>query len=421
MNTLPSYLATLVPPMEPERQKALALFREQGLPTVRDEAWKYTSLAHLNTAELHAAASAESAMQKIGAYPGHVLAFVNGALVSRYTRVPGATLGSLAEAAKTPTVRKHLGKHAGTATLTLLNNALWRDGAFIHVPAGERLAEAIFLPFIATEADAMLHPRILAVLEAGAQAVLVEHYTSASSAPYWQNTVAEIVLKEGARLTHLKFTEEGAAATHTGRIAVHQERDSSYQSLSVSIGGKLARHDLNVRLHGEGASTRLDGLFVADGRRHVDHHLRVEHLAAHTASRVTYRGMAAGRGRGVFDGLVVVHPGGQHADAALSSRNLLLSPYAEIDTKPQFEIYADEVKCGHGATVGQLDEAQLFYLRSRGMDAAAARSLLLRAFANEALVQLDDSGLSGWLEPLLLPRLPEYQGADHGYRSTCSV
>lgn len=410
MTPLPSYLATLVPPTEPDRQKALALFREQGLPSVRDEAWKYTSLAHLNTAALHAPASTEDLLQEIGAYPGHVLAFVNDTLVSRHECIPGAVTGSLAEAAKTPPVREHLGKHAGSATLTLLNDALWRNGAFVHVAAGERLAAPIFVPFIASEADAMLHPRLLAVLEAGAQAVLVEHYTSASNAPYWQNTVAEIVLKEGARLTHLIFTEEGAAATHTGQTTVHQERDSNYRALSVSIGGKLARHDLSVRLAGEGASTQLDGLFIADGRRHVDHHLRVEHLAAYTSSRETYRGIAAGRGRGVFDGLVVVHPSGQHADALLSSRNLLLSPHAEIDTKPQFEIYADEVKCGHGATIGQLDEAQVFYLRSRGMDAAAAQTLLLHAFANEALGLLDESGLRGWLEPLLLPRLPEHQG-----------
>lgn len=414
MNPLPSYLADLVPPVEPpelqeSRRQALAAFLARGLPTPREEAWKYTSLAHLNAASLHLPAHGEGAL--VGDYPGHAMAFVNGRPVSVDARLPVAVLGSLAAAANTPAVRKHLGQYASPATLAQLNQALWRDGPFVHVPAGERLTAPIFLPFIVTEDNAMLHPRILAVLEAGSEAVLVEHYRSALGTPYWHNVVCEIVLEQGARLTHLKFTEEGAAATHTGLIAVHQERDSHYRSLSISVAAKLARHDLNVRLAGEGADARLDGLFSAAGRSHVDHHLRVEHQAAHTTSRETYRGMAAGRGRGVFDGLVRVYPGGRHADALLSSRNLLLSPHAEIDTKPQFEIYADEVKCGHGATVGQLDQAQLFYLRSRGIAADAAQALLLHAFANEALGLLDETGLRAWLEPLLLPYLPAFQGA----------
>ena len=252
----------------------------------------------------------------------------------------------------------------------------------------------------------MLHVRNLIVLEAGAEALLVEHYRGMPDLPYWHNGVTEIVLGEGARLIHLKLTEESAAATHTGLAVVQQARDSRYHALSVSIGGRLARHDTWVNLNEPGAECQLDGLFIADARRHIDQHLHVEHAAPHTTSRQTWRGIAAGRGRGIFDARVVVQPGAQKADAQQSSRNLLLSPHAEIDVKPQLEIYADDVKCGHGATVGQLDTAQVFYLRSRGIDADAAYALLLRGFAEEALGMLKNTGLADWLEPHLATALP---------------
>jgi Fe-S cluster assembly protein SufD len=174
----------------------------------------------------------------------------------------------------------------------------------------------------------------------------------------------------------------------------------------VNVGGRVVRHDIRVNLIERGAECQLDGLFIADARRHIDQHLHVDHAAPHTTSRQTWRGIAAGRGRGIFDARVVVQPGALKADAQQSSRNLLLSPHAEIDVKPQLEIHADDVKCGHGATVGQLDEAEIFYLRSRGIDADAARALLLRGFAGEALGLLDRTGLADWLEPHLAAAMP---------------
>lgn len=406
------YLSALSQPDSPDwlasrRSAALAHFLELGLPTVREEEWKYTSLAHLEKAPAYTPAAAAESAVEIGDYPGWTMTFADGLLAARQALVPPPTLaGSLAAAMDTQPVRQYLGQAAGTSALAWLNTALWRDGALIHIPADEHVAPHLFLTFSACRADAMLHLRNLVVLEAGAEAVLVEHYHSDQVSAYWQNPLTEIVLLEGAQLTHLKLTEEGPAGTHTGITAVLQERDSHYRSLSVSLGGRLARHDINVQLRGTGSSAHLDGLFVAAGRSHVDHHLRVEHLAPHTISRSTYRGIAAGRGRGVFDGHVVVTPAGQHTDASLSSRNLLLSPHAEIDAKPQLEIYADEVKCTHGVTVGQLDEEALFYLRSRGIDAGTAHALLLQAFAGEALKLLDQTGLHAWLEPRLLHSLP---------------
>lgn len=383
------------------RHQALERFLASGLPTTREEDWKYTSLDNLERVEWHAPVQPTKDVATEG-YPGAVLKFSNGRMADGNSQMLHArSLGVHADAA---VVTRYQGQLIGTissgAALAEINSALWQDGLLLHVPAGWK-GSPWFAVHGASEADAMLHVRNLIVLEAGAEAVLVEHYRGAPDLPYWSNPVTEIVLGEGASLTHLKLTEEGSAATHTGLTVVQQARDSRYHALSINVGGRLVRHDTWVNLDEAGAECQLDGLFVADARRHLDQHLHVKHSAPHTTSRQTWRGIAAGRGRGVFDARVVVEPGAFKADAQQSSRNLLLSPHAEIDVKPQLEIYADDVKCGHGATVGQLDEAQVFYLRSRGIAAEAAYALLLRGFAEEALGLMKHSGLTDWLEPHL--------------------
>ncbi|WP_018077105.1 Fe-S cluster assembly protein SufD [Thiobacillus denitrificans] len=388
------------------RRQALERFLANGLPTPREEDWKYTSLTALEQAEWHVPGPApETAVTED--YPGTLLRFGNGRLVDADPHAVQAH--SLAAHADAAPAARYLGQLAGRISsgtaLAQINSALWQDGLFLHVPA-RRTLPPLFVAYSASEADVMLHVRNLVVLEAGAEAVLVEHYRGSPGLPYWNNPVSEIVLGEGARLVHLKLTEESATATHTGLAVVQQARDSRYHALSISLGGRLARHDTWVSLDEPGAECQLDGLFIADARRHIDQHLHVEHAAPHTASRQTWRGIAAGRGRGIFDARVVVQPGAQKTDAQQSSRNLLLSPHAEIDVKPQLEIYADDVKCAHGATVGQLDEAQLFFLRSRGIAADAARALLLRGFVAEALTLAERSGLAGWLEPHLAAALP---------------
>jgi Fe-S cluster assembly protein SufD len=384
------------------RRRALERFIAHGLPTPSREDWKYTSLDHLERAEWHAPQRAAEDVT-IESYPGAVLTFSNGRLTDSYSQTLHAH--SLAAHADTALVARYLGRLAGASALSEINRALWQDGLLLHVPAGWKAAP-LFVVHSGSEADAMLHVRNLIVLEAGAEAVLVEHYRGVPDLPYWHNGVTEIVLGEGARLTHIKLTEDSAAATHTSLTRVHQTRDSRYHALSLNVGGRVLRHDTWVDLNETGAECRLDGLFIADARRHIDQHLHVEHAAPHTTSRQTWRGIAAGRGRGIFDARVVVQPGALKADAQQSSRNLLLSPHAEIDVKPQLEIRADDVKCGHGATVGQLDEAQVFYLRSRGIAADSARTLLLRGFAEEALGVLKDTGLADWLEPHLIAALP---------------
>jgi Fe-S cluster assembly protein SufD len=395
------------PQLMTAREAALERFFARGLPTTRDEDWKYTALDFLERADLHAPDHATDERTS-EAYPGAVLQFCNGRLTDPQSQTLHAH--SLATRADTALVVHHLGQLVAMlptgVALAEINSALWQDGLLLHVQTGEKLSP-LFVVHSASEADAMLHVRNLIVLEAGAEAVLVEHFRGSPDLSYWHNGVSEIVLGDGAHLTHIKLAEDSALASHTGLTVVQQARDSRYLSLSMNAGGRLTRQDMWVNLNASGAECQLDGLFIADARRHIDQHLHVSHAAPHTTSRQTWRGIAAGRGRGIFDARVVVQPGARNADAQQSSRNLLLSPHAEIDVKPQLEIYTDDVKCGHGATVGQLDEAEIFYLRSRGIDADTARALLLRGFAGEALGLLTGAGLADWLEPHLAAALPQ--------------
>jgi Fe-S cluster assembly protein SufD len=389
------------------RRAALERFLAEGLPKSRLEEWKYTSLDHLEGAALHPPATAgqENVCVDVTAYPGHVLSFDNGQLACHGTWLSSQLAGTLGHLGDTRPVREHLGRLTGGTVLASLNLALWRDGARVYVPRGERLGIPVFAVHAASEADAMLHPRTLAVLEEGSQAVLVEHFLGNTPHAYWQNAVTEIVLEQGASLVHVRVVEEGEAATHTGLTSVRMGRDSQYSVLHVDLAGRLARHDMVVELVAPGAVARVDALEIAQGRRHADLHLRLDHQARQTSSRITWRGMADARGHAIFDGHVVVGRAAHQTDARQSCRGLLLSPHAEVDAMPRLEIYADDVKCGHGASIGNLDAEALFYLRSRGIEPPEARRLLLEGFAGEALGLLQDTHLGDWLMPRLLPAL----------------
>lgn len=385
------------------RRTALLRFMAAGLPESGRGDWRYTRLDHLARQPLHPPIEDLAAVVPVEPYPGPLVAFLDNQLVWRDTRLPPDMLGDLVDAP--PTIQSRLGSLVGDASLAMLNGALWREGVLLRVPARERLRQPIFLRFAAGQADAMLHPRLLVEMAADSDAILVEHYHADTGASHWHNAVGEIILEPGARLTHIRLIENGAA-THTHLTAVHQERDSRYRALTLTLGGQVVRHDIRVELAGVGAEARLDGLFIADGRRHADHHIEIRHMAPQTRSQATWRGIAAERGHGILDALAVIEPAARLAEAHQSSRNLLLSPHAEIDARPHLEIRADDVKCGHGATVGRLDEDALFYLESRGIDAAAARALLLAAFAGEALGLADDAGLRDWLQPRIEAHLP---------------
>ncbi len=304
----------------------------------------------------------------------------------------------------------HLGRHTEVAThpFNALNTALFGDGALLRIPNGVALERPVHLVFVTTPGETPIatYPRVLLVLGQDARAEVVETFCAAGEGKYFTDVLTEAFLEAGARLAHAKVQREGPGAIHVATLQVEQAADSELASHSVSLGAQLARNDINVRLAEPGAHATLDGLLLAGKRQHTDFHTLIEHLVPRCSSEELYKGILDGRARGVFNGRVIVHPDAQHTDAQQSNHNLLLSRDAEIDTKPQLEIYADDVKCAHGATVGQLDEAMVFYLRARGIDEATARAMLVYGFAREIVDRTPVEALRGPLARELLARLP---------------
>ena len=405
------------------RRHAIARFAERGLPTTRDEEWKYTSLAPLAAMPLDLAADGAGeaptdealAPFLIGPASWNRLVFVNGRYVAKLSTVrslpAGGHVGSLAEALITDAemVRPYLGTGAEQSgdAFGALNAAFWADGAFVRVPAGTSVEEPIQLLFLATprEAPHAEHPRSLIVLERGSRLALVESYVALGASAYLTNAVTEVVLRPDADLDHHRIVLEGREAVHVGQTRVREERDSQLASCTVVFGGRLVRNDVSAVLNAEGAECRLSGLFVVGGEQHVDIHTVIDHVAPRATSRQLYKGVLDGTARGVFSGRVVVRPGANGTDAHQTNKNLLLSDGVEVDSKPQLEIFADDVKCSHGAADGQLAADAIFYLKSRGLDEAAARTLLTHGFANEVLGRIRVGPIRSWCEDLLTGRL----------------
>src|SRR5262249_887706 len=271
----------------------------------------------------------------------------------------------------------HLARHARfqTNAFTALNTAFIRDGACVLVPKGKTLTEPIHLLFVSSTfgEGAVAHPRNLIVVGPSSQITLVEEYVALDESVYFSNAVTEVVAGENAVIDHYKVQRESREAFHIATVQVHQERSSNFSCHSIGLGGGLARTDINVMLDGEGCECVLNGLYLATGHQLIDNHTRIDHAKPHCTSHELYKGILDGKGRGVFNGKIYVHQDAQKTDAKQTNQTLLLSDDAVINTKPQLEIFADDVKCTHGATVGQLDDNAIFYLRSRGIDAAAAR------------------------------------------------
>ena len=381
------------------RRDAMADFDRMGFPTARrgNEEWKYTDVRPIARASFalpdaeppHTHALPPSDLEDAAS-----VCLVDGRYspeASHTTTLPGnAYVGSLAEALAThgELVREHLGRHADfeAAPLTALNTAFLQDGALVYVPDGVALTTPIHLRFLADGGQPRaVHPRILVVLGVGAQATLVEEYADLASGPGFTNAVTEVVVGPGAVVDSYRLQRRGADAYHVGSTRVTLGRDSSYSSLTLDAGAAIARNDLDVLLDGEGASCALYGLYLAAGSQHVDNQVRIDHARPHTNSRQLYKGVMDGRSRAVFHGSITVREGAQKVDAHQEDRNLLLSPNAEVDTTPAFWIYADDVKCSHGAACGQLADEALFYLRSRGIDELAARRLLTQGFVDEVV------------------------------------
>jgi Fe-S cluster assembly protein SufD len=260
------------------------------------------------------------------------------------------------------------------------------------------VTQPIHLLFIATQEDLAMHPRNLIRAAPGARATIIEHFAGPNDIAYFTNAVTHLVAGEGAEIEHVRVQQESARAFHVAALHARQAANSRIISHAFSLGALLSRNNIDIRLDAEGAAVTLNGLYVAGRRQHVDHHTRIDHARPRCISRETYKGVLDGAARAVFHGRIVVHPDAQKSDARQSNRNLLLSGQAEVDTRPQLEIHADDVQCAHSATVGQLDEQQLFYLRSRGVDASCAKAMLIEAFAREVIARIDFTPLRERLE-----------------------
>jgi Fe-S cluster assembly protein SufD len=381
------------------RADAFARFEAAGLPSPHDEEWRHTSIAPIagGTFRLPDDRAADGGQVAALRLPGYEAVFVNGryspVLSNLRGRPSGLEIASLRDALAVgaPLVRTHLSQVAATTKpFTALNAAFLEDGAVVHIAAGTVLDQPVHLVFFSTSTGtpSMSTPRVLVVAERGSQAKIVETYAGEAGEAYFTNAVTEIVLEDGAVIDHYKRQVESDRGLHVGRIEVRQDRGSVFNSFSLAFGGALSRTDIDVRLAGEGSECGLYGLFVGEGTQHLDHHTLIDHAAARCSSREVYKGILDGQSRGVFFGTIVVRPGAQKTDAHQTNKNLLLSREALVNSTPRLQIEADDVRCKHGSTTGQLDPTALFYLRSRGIGEGEARSVLTYAFAADVVERI---------------------------------
>jgi Fe-S cluster assembly protein SufD len=291
-------------------------------------------------------------------------------------------------------------------TFTELNTAFMPDGAVLHVPKDVEVRRPIHLLFVtdANAAKTVMYPRNLIVIGRNARATVIESYVALGDAAYFTNALTEVSVGNGATLEHYKIQREGRRAFHVGTIEATQAANSHYVSFSFATGGSLTRTNIYTKLDGEGCGSTLNGLYMLDGEQHCDHQTKIEHVEPNCFSREVYKGVLDGRSHGVFNGKVYVHPAAQKTDGKQTNNTLLLSPQAQVDTKPQLEIFADDVKCTHGATVGKLDDMAWFYMKSRGLEAETARRLLIYAFAADVLQTIEQAEVREALQRITLER-----------------
>jgi Fe-S cluster assembly protein SufD len=403
------------------RTAAVARFVEKGLPTARDEAWRHTPVAPLAKGRFEAADPAArpapgalAALLRDGRGPQ--LVFVNGRLSREHSALDsgqaGVVVASLRDLLREAPERLEpwLGRAADgwTGVFSDLNTAFAEDGAVILLAPGTVVKEPIFVAQVSAGdgAPTVSYVRTLVVAGRGSECRLVETLASPDGRASLSNAVTEVVVEDNARVDRYKLQQEGREALHVATLAARLSRDARFSDHSIALGAALSRNDIDVRFEAEGGDCVLNGLFVLDGRRVADTHSRIDHAKPHCSSRQLYKGIVDDQARGVFNGLVVVRPGAQKTDAVQTNRNLLLSREALVHSTPQLEILADDVKCKHGSTTGQLDPVALFYLRSRGIGEAAARSLLTWAFASDLVRKMEIEPLRRTVERHLQAHLP---------------
>jgi len=401
------------------QKQAVEDFYQQGFPKRTDEEWKYTRVDDIARHQfaLPEAAATATTPPKSESPLSHVISLVNGSVIDIETvssLLPdGVILLSLADAVRNhgDLIKTYLNQsqshHHG---FQALNTAMLHTGIFLYVPKGVSLPEPILLSHWQDKPEQAVHIRHIIIAEENSRASVVESYSGPEQCPYFNNVVTEIFIHPRASVTHYKIQREGRSAYHIGHTSVQQEKDSSFQSHSLSLGGSLVRSDLHVQLLQEGADCLMNGIYAPEEGQHIDHHTRVDHNVPDCSSQQDYKGILSGHSRAVFNGKVIVAKDAQHTVAKQQNKNLLLSEQAEIDTKPQLEIDADDVVCTHGATVGQLDENALFYLAARGISREEASAFLIKAFAAENIALIDNSALAEWMGDLLNQQLGGQNG-----------
>jgi Fe-S cluster assembly protein SufD len=415
------------------RQSAFSRFVALGFPTPKLEDWKYTNVAPIARTPFRLAKEEKSSKAlcadlKEALHQGvgeTRLVFINGyfsellsSVLDAQQRV-GVRIGSLrsvfsadsADDQAKELVEKHLAKHASFSeqAFVAFNTAFVADGAYLLLPRGAVLDAPVEFVFLNTgnQVNVVSHPRVFVLADQDSQATIVETYLGFKGNTYFTSAVTEVVLGQNAMVDHYRVQREGVGAYHVSTTEVTQERDSSFRTHSFSFGGLLVRNEVKPTLNGQGAETTLNGLSVLSGKQHVDNHTLINHAEPHCQSNEWYKGIYAEQSRGVFCGSIVVQPDAQKTNAVQSNQALLLSEQASIDTKPQLKIWADDVKCTHGATVGQLDQDALYYLRTRGVGEQVARKILIRAFAGDIIEQVRPEGLRDHLYKLIDSRLAE--------------
>jgi len=416
--------AAAAPPwLAPLRKAGLTSFADQGFPTLQDEDWRFTNvapLARLNfqparPAVVNGAESKTIADSVFAGLSGHRLVFVNGFFCPQLSRLQAVAAGvrmeSLAAALAQDSglLKQHLGQYANLSgnSFAALNQAFFSDGAFIFVPPGAVVTEPVQLLYIssARQTGEAILPRNLVIAGANSKLTVVESYLAASDAAYFTNAVTEILAGENSQVEHVKLQDEAPGAFHLATIAGEFGRASKVTVHSFALGARLSRNNIRAKLAGEGLECVLNGLYLTRDEQLADHHMIVEHAQPHCASHEHFNGILDDKSRGVFHGRIYVHPIAQKTDAKQTNKNLLLSDHAGVNTKPQLEIYADDVKCTHGATIGQLNAESIFYLRSRGMSQDTARRMLIHAFAGEIIERIHCEPARAVIDKLVWDRL----------------
>ena len=408
-----------------KRKDALANFSRLEFPTIKDEEWKYTSIAPLLKYNF-----VPKFVRKVipkdfiksllfDEMEHSLIVFINGRISTEHTDLlnlpEGVVVGSVEEQTKKQNENflKHFGKYAddNNHIFTALSTAYTDDGAFIFVPAGKIVEEPIHIIFITDSEDEKIltQPRNLFIAEKNSQVTIIEHYVGYKEQIYFTNTVTEIVAEENAVVDHIKLQEESKNAFHIARMEVDQERNSNFSSHLISTGAELSRNDFNAKFNGEGGECTLNGLYMIDGTQLFDAHTLMDHAKPHCNSHEHYKGILDDKSRGVFNGKIIVRPDAQKTNAFQENNSILLSDGALVNTKPQLEIFADDVKCSHGATIGQMDDEAKFYLKSRGIGEEASKGILLHAFASDVITSIKIETIREYAEKVITQKFDEQE------------